>query len=355
MAEAHSNATRQEKPGQILSFPQELGVRYRRVPAAKGGDRVSPETRALGQICEDNWDKQKVEDCPPPRARNITFNEEDLVGVAHPHDDALVIVGDIADFDIKRVLVDGGSATNVLTLDAFLGLKTSHNKLKTVNTPLQGFGGVTVILEGTMELPVTLSTYPTAVVIVTSFLIVKTPMAYNAIYGRPLLNADGAIPSTYHQVMKFPTSWGIGCVRGDQQASRKCYVDSISVKGTPSIMMLEIEPPKGCLTDNLDVFAWSPNDITRISPAIVQYRLGVLPGAKLVKQKKRKLAFERQEVVKAEVKKLLQADFIQEVQYPKWLAKIVLVKKSNEKWCMCVDYTGLNKACPKDSYPRSAF
>src|SRR3954464_6001539 len=52
-----------------------------------------------------------------------------------------------------------------------------------------------------------------------------------------------------------------------------------------------------------------------------------------------------------EVEKLLQAGFIQEITYPEWLANVVLVKKSNGKWRMCVDFTDLNKACPKDHYP----
>ena len=52
-----------------------------------------------------------------------------------------------------------------------------------------------------------------------------------------------------------------------------------------------------------------------------------------------------------EVNKLLAADFIRKVYYPDWLANIVLVKKANGKWRMCVDFTDLNKACPKDSFP----
>ncbi|XP_022874237.1 uncharacterized protein LOC111393068 [Olea europaea var. sylvestris] len=177
--------------------------------------------------------------------QSITFDKDDLISITHPHNDALVIVGDIADFDVKRVLVDGESAANVLTWDVFLGLKILPEKLKMVTTPLQGFGGATVIPEGVVELPVTLGTYPATVVIVTNFLVVKTPMAYNAIYGRPLLNAVGAVPSTYHQIMKFPTSKGVGSMRGDQHASRKCYVDCIQAKGSPPIMMLDVELPRG--------------------------------------------------------------------------------------------------------------
>ena len=52
-----------------------------------------------------------------------------------------------------------------------------------------------------------------------------------------------------------------------------------------------------------------------------------------------------------EVEKLLAVGFIREVYYPKWLAIVVMVKNSNGKWRMCVDFTDLNNACPKDSFP----
>ena len=48
---------------------------------------------------------------------------------------------------------------------------------------------------------------------------------------------------------------------------------------------------------------------------------------------------------------MLSTGHIREIQYPEWLANMVLVKKANERWRMCVDFTKLNKACPKDSYP----
>ena len=59
----------------------------------------------------------------------------------------------------------------------------------------------------------------------------------------------------------------------------------------------------------------------------------------------------RDNAIKEEVQKLTLAKFIREVYYPNWLANMVLVKKANGKWRMCVDFTDLNKACPKDSYP----
>ena len=59
---------------------------------------------------------------------------------------------------------------------------------------------------------------------------------------------------------------------------------------------------------------------------------------------------ERDKAIVEEVSKLLEASFIREVYYPDWLANVVMVKKANRKWRMCVDFTDLNRACPKDSY-----
>ena len=63
------------------------------------------------------------------------------------------------------------------------------------------------------------------------------------------------------------------------------------------------------------------------------------------------LAPKRENSIKEEVQKLTVAKFIREVYYPDWLANVVMVKKTNGKWRMCVDFIDLNKACPKDSYP----
>jgi ribonuclease HI len=105
------------------------------------------------------------------------------------------------------------------------------------------------------------------------------------------------------------------------------------------------------LRRNADVFAWSHEDMPGVEPSVITHRLNVDPSHRPVKQKRRSFAPERNQAVAAEVEKLLQAGFIREVDYPEWLANVVLVKKSNGKWRMCVDFTDLNKACPKDSFP----
>ena len=60
---------------------------------------------------------------------------------------------------------------------------------------------------------------------------------------------------------------------------------------------------------------------------------------------------ERNRAIMDEVDKLLATNFIREVYYLDWLAKVIMVKKANEKWKMCIDFTDLNSACPKDNFP----
>jgi hypothetical protein len=70
-----------------------------------------------------------------------------------------------------------------------------------------------------------------------------------------------------------------------------------------------------------------------------------------MKQHLRRFDEEKHRAIGEEVHKLMAAGFIKEVFHPEWLANPVLIKKKGEKWRMCVDYTGLNKACPKVPYP----
>ena len=84
---------------------------------------------------------------------------------------------------------------------------------------------------------------------------------------------------------------------------------------------------------------------------VAEHTLQILPGSKLVKQRLRCFDEEKHRAIGKEIAKLLAAGFIKEVYHPEWLANPVLVRKKSGKWRMCVDYTGLNKACPKDPFP----
>ena len=102
---------------------------------------------------------------------------------------------------------------------------------------------------------------------------------------------------------------------------------------------------------NQDVFAWSHEDMHGNDPSVIVHKLNVNPASSPIRQKKRVFAQERDKAIVEEVRMLLEAGFIREVYYPDWLANVVMVKKSNGKWRMCVDFTDFNRACAKDSYP----
>ena len=84
---------------------------------------------------------------------------------------------------------------------------------------------------------------------------------------------------------------------------------------------------------------------------VTEHALHLVPGSKPTKQRLRCFDDERRRAIGEEIAKLLAAGFIKEVYHSDRLANPILVKKKNGKWRMCVDYIGLNKACPKDHFP----
>ena len=85
------------------------------------------------------------------------------------------------------------------------------------------------------------------------------------------------------------------------------------------------------LRENIDVFAWSHEDMSGINPNVITHRLNVYPSSKPVRQKKRVFTPERDNAIKEEIQKLTTTQFIQEVYYPDWLANVVMVEKANGK------------------------
>jgi hypothetical protein len=82
-----------------------------------------------------------------------------------------------------------------------------------------------------------------------------------------------------------------------------------------------------------------------------EHKLKVYPQARSIRQKLRRFTPDKREAIRAELARLVAAGFIREVLHPEWLANPVLVLKKNKvDWRMCVDYTDLNKHCPKDPF-----
>jgi hypothetical protein len=84
---------------------------------------------------------------------------------------------------------------------------------------------------------------------------------------------------------------------------------------------------------------------------LAEHSLDVSKTAKPVKQKLRRFAKDRKEVIRVEIIKLLAVGFIRECKNPVWLANPVLVPKNTGQWRMCINCTNLNRHCPKDPFP----
>jgi hypothetical protein len=104
------------------------------------------------------------------------------------------------------------------------------------------------------------------------------------------------------------------------------------------------------LFNNKDVFAWTTNDLCGVNRDIIEHSLNVDPSFRLRKQRLWKMSHDKAEGARNEVKRLLSVGVIREVTYLEWLSNTVMVKKANGKWRMCIDFTYLNKACPKDEF-----
>jgi len=105
------------------------------------------------------------------------------------------------------------------------------------------------------------------------------------------------------------------------------------------------------LCANTDMFAWSLSDMCGIPREVAEHSLEIQAGSKPVNQRLRRFDEEKRKIIGEELHKLLTAGFIKEVHHPDWLANPALVKKMNGKMRTCVDYTSLNKACPKAPFP----
>ena len=260
----------------------------------------------------------------------ITFLDSDLEGCQHPHDDPLVIRAVVANKTIHRVLVDNRSSVDIIFASTFDRMSIGREKLEPVSTHLRGFSGEKVLPLGSIQLVLTLGDPPFQATTAVKFLIVDAPSAYNMLLGRPSLNAIKVNPSAYHMIIKFPTTSGVGMVRGDQRVARECYSESIKQKAVDNIYVdeldmrdevntrpeptEEIEPvqlddnPKHLayigskiaedlksllthfLKQNQDVFTWKQEDMGGIDHVIITHRLNVSPSFKLVKQKRRSFA-----------------------------------------------------------------
>ncbi|XP_030930806.1 uncharacterized protein LOC115956627 [Quercus lobata] len=131
----------------------------------------------------------------------IGFSEEDKQGTLQPHDDALVVTLRIGGYNVKRVLVDQGSAVEVMYPNWYKGLNLKPEDLSPYDSPLVSFEGKIVTPKGMIRLLVQTDSD----VVEVNFIVVDVYSPYTAIVARPWLHALGAVPSTLHQKVKYPS------------------------------------------------------------------------------------------------------------------------------------------------------
>nr|KYP47653.1 Transposon Ty3-G Gag-Pol polyprotein [Cajanus cajan] len=373
---------------------------------AGGGTTSSAQKRHLRAIRSVNT----VHRQSSRRLPAITFTDADFKGIDPEQDDPMVISVEIHNCIVKKTLIDQGSSADIIYWNTFKQLGISEKELLPYDDPLVGFAGERVSTKGYIKLFTRFCfDEQESREVQVKYIVVDASTSYNILLGRPSLNALGAIVSTPHLAMKFPSDQGkVITIHADQKAARECYyaslrvlpleerksksnrIHAVNASATVDETIWDLDPrmnneervepiePKvqfqigsypeqvtyigaeiseddrlalcKVIKENKDLFAWTPSDMPGVDPKIMCHKLSVCAEAKPIAQRKRKMGTERKLAVETEVAKLLEAGFIREVHYTTWLANVVMVKKSNGKWRMCTDYTSLNKECPKDAY-----
>ena len=152
-------------------------------------------------------------DCP------ISFHPINPTRVITPHYDALILTLCINNFDVHRVLVDPGSAAELLHLPAFRQMRVPLNHLISAKRVLSGFNGATILIVGDIALFVKAGPVTQQVL----FSVVEDLGPYNAIVGRTWLHTMKAFSSTYHQSINYLTTSGQVDLQGSQLAASQCY------------------------------------------------------------------------------------------------------------------------------------
>ena len=156
----------------------------------------------------------------------LSFSDADKLGTIQPHNDALVVTLRIGGYDVKRVMIDQGSAVEIMYPDLYKGLGLKSENLTTYSSPLLSFEGKMVVPKGQIRLPVQVGTD----VVEVDFIVADTFSPYTAIMGRPWLHTLGAVSSILHQKVKYPSGDQVLEIIGSQSMARQCLVAAIQHK-----------------------------------------------------------------------------------------------------------------------------
>jgi len=250
----------------------------------------------------------------------ITFSTDDAEGVHAPHNEPLLVVLGIGEYDVTKILIDTGSYVDLIFRGTLQKMRVDLDDIKASSRTLTGFNGSSETILGTIRLPVRACGVTRTV----KFAVVSTKAPHHAILGTPWLYSMQAVPSTYHQCVKFPGTDGrIKTLRGDQKAARDLLVATVKLQRS-SLPVNSVSPPTSnvrsqeseilelpiddadqsrtvrvdaylseemqqsilnFLRKNVSTFAWSMADMKGIDPTITTHELNVDPTFKPIHQK----------------------------------------------------------------------
>ncbi|XP_057755615.1 uncharacterized protein LOC130974778 [Arachis stenosperma] len=330
-----------------------------------------------------------IEGTTPPNNKDIqdleiTFNQIDICSACPHADDPVVISIQTGDLLVRKVLLDPGSSADVLFYSTFSKMNLSEKLMQPSSGELVGFSGERVPIKGYIWLRTIMGNDPLSRTLDIQYLIVDCPSPYNIILGRPALNMFRAVISTYHLCVKFQAQGGkIAIIHSDRQQARQCYNASLkrsdtglkqrevhSIHGTEVLPLAELDPrgdtqerpqpadelqkiqlthipeqvtyigqalqgqPRSelikLLQTNADLFAWTPADMSGISPDVICHKLATNRTSRPIAQKKRNLGAEKSRAALEETEKLLKANFIKEMRFTTWLSNVVMVRKNSD-------------------------
>ena len=146
----------------------------------------------------------------------MSFFEEDKVGTLQPHDDASIVALRIERYDVNRVLADQGSNAVIMYPDLFKGLKLRPEDLAYYDSLLKGYNGKIVFPKGQIKLLVQAGSE----IVEVNFIVIDAYSPYTAIVARPWLYAKGAVSSTLHLKVKYPSRDQVEELVGSQFMAR---------------------------------------------------------------------------------------------------------------------------------------
>ncbi|XP_015973157.1 uncharacterized protein LOC107496419 [Arachis duranensis] len=282
----------------------------------------------------------------PSSVAHISFGDGDFQSWSPNLDNPVVILVQMGELTIKKVLLDPGSSPDVLFYSTLKKMQLSDKSLQPSNGELVGF----------FEERVPISGYDNILAIVHASH-KEARQCYNTGLKATIKETIPRIHSVYNS-KNIPT---LAEMDPRESSSRPAPTDDLrkvhlgqADQFTNIGYAFSAETKKNLvdlLKTNADLFAGPTADMSGIDPNFICLKLAVNPNARPIKQKKQNLGTERRNAAVIKMQKLLDAGFIREIRFSSWLANVVMVRKNSGKWRMCADFTDLNKACPKDSYP----